>query len=169
MPAYILTGTPGSGKTAILRQLEVDGFTVVEEAATDVIALRQARGEAEPWNLPGFAADVLALQRRRWRDDPGVVVHDRSPICTVAWSRWMGVPAPEVEYDGYERVAFFVRQQGFVQPTAARRISYEDSLAFERVHEETYREYGFELVEVPPGPLAERVARITSRVRRAHG
>ncbi|MBM0260113.1 AAA family ATPase, partial [Micromonospora sp. 4G55] len=39
MPAYILTGAPGSGKTAILRQLEIDGHAVVEEAATDVIAL----------------------------------------------------------------------------------------------------------------------------------
>jgi hypothetical protein len=39
MPGYILTGAPGSGKTAILRQLELNGHTVVEEAATDVIAL----------------------------------------------------------------------------------------------------------------------------------
>ncbi|WP_422769812.1 AAA family ATPase [Plantactinospora sp. WMMC1484] len=47
MPAYILTGTPGSGKTAILRQLEVDGHTVVEEAATDVIAHRHALGQMD--------------------------------------------------------------------------------------------------------------------------
>jgi predicted ATPase len=45
---YILAGAPGSGKTAIIRQLELDGFGVVEEAATDVIALDQARGVAEP-------------------------------------------------------------------------------------------------------------------------
>ena len=46
MPAYILTGTPGSGKTAILRMLEDAGYLVVEEAATDVIALGQALGLA---------------------------------------------------------------------------------------------------------------------------
>ncbi|MEU0486543.1 AAA family ATPase [Streptosporangium sp. NPDC006013] len=52
MKRYILTGTPGAGKTAILRWLECDGHTVVEEAATDVIALHQARGEPKPWTKP---------------------------------------------------------------------------------------------------------------------
>ena len=48
--------------------------------------------------------------------------------------------------------------------TAARRISFADSLAFERVHEETYRDLGFRLVDipwaVPGGPLPNRVALI---------
>jgi len=43
MKRFILTGTPGSGKTAILRQLEMEGYGVVEEAATDVIALDRRR------------------------------------------------------------------------------------------------------------------------------
>ena len=50
MRRFILTGTPGAGKTAILRQLEIEGFSVVEEAATDVIALEQAKGVGEPWS-----------------------------------------------------------------------------------------------------------------------
>lgn len=54
MKRFILTGTPGAGKTVLLRQLEQDGFGVVEEAATDVIALQQAQGIAEPWTDPGF-------------------------------------------------------------------------------------------------------------------
>ena len=52
MRRFILTGAPGAGKTAILRQLELDGFSVVEEAATDMIALAQARGTMEPWDGP---------------------------------------------------------------------------------------------------------------------
>jgi predicted ATPase len=48
MPCYILTGAPGAGKTAVLRLLEVSGYRVVEEAATDVIALGHALGRAEP-------------------------------------------------------------------------------------------------------------------------
>ena len=35
MKRFVLTGTPGSGKTTIIRQLEIDGLSVVEEAATD--------------------------------------------------------------------------------------------------------------------------------------
>jgi predicted ATPase len=51
---------------------------------------------------------------------------------------------------------FFVRNQGRVEPTAARRITFEDSLVFEDVHERTYRELGFEPIDVPAGPLPWR-------------
>jgi predicted ATPase len=54
MRRFIITGAPGAGKTAIIRQLELDGFSVVEEAATDVIAAAQARGTAQPWTHPSF-------------------------------------------------------------------------------------------------------------------
>jgi hypothetical protein len=39
MKRFILTGAPGAGKTAIIRQLEIDGFSVIDEAATDMIVL----------------------------------------------------------------------------------------------------------------------------------
>ena len=55
---FIITGTPGAGKTAIIRQLELDGFSVVEEAATDVIAAAQAQGRVEPWTHPSFIDQV---------------------------------------------------------------------------------------------------------------
>jgi predicted ATPase len=174
MRAYILTGTPGSGKTAILRMLEDAGYLVVEEAATDVIALGHALGRDEPWAGPGFIDKVVALQRARQdRALAGgsgeTVFCDRSPVCTLALSRYAGLdPSPalaaavdRVLADGrYAKTAFFIRNQGFVQLTAARRISFADSLAFERIHEQAYRDLGFQLIDVPAGPLADRVARI---------
>jgi predicted ATPase len=45
-----------------------------------------------------------------------------------------------------------------VERTAARRITLADALTFERIHEDTYRELGFELVEVPAAPLPARMA-----------
>jgi predicted ATPase len=174
MLRYVLTGTPGSGKTAILRQLEHDGFGVVEEAATDAIALKLALGQPEPWARPAFIDEILALQRQREllarpaRDDLAVFF-DRSPVCTLALSRFLGLPPSRMLADEIDRVlrdqiycetVFFVRSLGFVTPTAARRISLEDSLLFEDVHEQTYRELGFRLIEVPAGPLASRVKQV---------
>jgi predicted ATPase len=65
MPGYILTGSPGAGKTAVLRLLEIGGYVVVEEAATDVIALENALGREEPWSDHGFIDKVITLQRQR--------------------------------------------------------------------------------------------------------
>lgn len=181
MPSYVLTGAPGAGQTAILRLLEANGYPVVEEAATDVIALGHALGNAEPWHDPDFIDKVVVLQRQRQesiRDTEGTAVFfDRSPACTLALSRYLGFTASRllgtevsrvIAERTYEPLAFFIRNQGFVQPTPARQISFQDSLAFERLHEQVYRELGFQLIEVPARPLADRVALIKQTVSQHH-
>ncbi|MCX4745335.1 AAA family ATPase [Kitasatospora sp. NBC_01287] len=173
MHRYILTGTPGAGKTSILGELAALGNHTVAEAATDVITAEQARGEPEPWTRDDFVEQVTALQRDRQLRapvaGPGLQLYDRSPVCTHALSVFQGRPVPPglaaelariVQERIYRPQVLFVRQLGFCEPTAARRISFADALEFERVHEESYRAFGFELVEIPPGPLAERVARV---------
>ena len=62
---FILTGAPGAGKTIALRQLEAMGHPVVEEAATDVIALAHAKGVAEPHLDPAFIDAIVTLQEQR--------------------------------------------------------------------------------------------------------
>ena len=59
MRRFILTGTPGSGKTAIIRQLELDGFSVVEEAATDVIALGRRGASLKHGSIPLSSTRLL--------------------------------------------------------------------------------------------------------------
>jgi predicted ATPase len=176
MKRYILTGTPGCGKTSIIRSLEVEGYLVVEEAATDIIALRQAQGIAEPHMHPSFIDDIINLQKQRqMRTDlaSGVQFYDRSPLCTYALSVWLGFPISMTLADEMERVAkaqiykkevFFIENLGFCEPTAARKISFEDSLKFEKVHEETYRSLGYECVRIAPQELAARVEQIKRHV-----
>jgi predicted ATPase len=170
MRRFILTGAPGSGKTAIIRQLELDGFSVVEEAATDVIALEQARGIAEPWMNPSFIDSIAELQRRRQirasRGPGELQFHDRSAICTVALAVYLGHPlsgalsceVKRLETEAiFQRRVFFIQSLGFIRPTEARRISLDDALRFERVHEETYRKLGFEHVPIAAESVLDRV------------
>lgn len=197
MKRYILTGTPGAGKTTVLRRLEEMGYAVVEEAATDVIARGQARGEPEPWTGETFIDRVVALQREREREretaaraadpagnpvgdpiaDPtaGVRIFDRSPICTHALSVYLNRPvsaALSAELDriaragSYRREVFFLRNLGFCEPTAARRIDFEESLRFERVHEESYRAFGYEPIDIAAADPNERAALISRTITR---
>ncbi|GAB3953631.1 AAA family ATPase [Kribbella albertanoniae] len=172
MQRYVLTGTPGSGKTSILQCLEEIGCHTVNEAATTVIAQAQALGESEPWSRASFIDDIVALQRRRQLETSGTIqVFDRSPVCTHALTTYLGWPVSAALSDELERVTseriyeqqvLFVRNLGFVQPTAARRISFQDSLTFEKIHEESYRLFGYDLVDIPAGDLAHRVAQVRS-------
>src|SRR5271156_924385 len=105
---YILTGAPGAGKTVIIRQLELDGFSVVEEAASDLIALSQAQGIAEPWTHPSFVDSVCDLQKRRLirssQEPVEVQFHDRSVICTAALAAYLGFRRSPGLYREHERV-----------------------------------------------------------------
>ena len=173
MKRFVITGAPGAGKTAIIRQLELDGFSVVEEAATDVIAAARERGTTEPWARPSFIDEIATLQKDRQirasRQPDEVQFHDRCAVCTAALAVYLGYPvspflAGELERVTqaaiYERQVFFVRNLGFVTPSEARRISLEDAVRFEKVHEQTYLNFGFELVWVEPGSVMERARTI---------
>jgi predicted ATPase len=170
MRRFIVTGAPGAGKTAIIRQLELDGFSVVEEAATDVIAAAQAQGTLQPWTHPSFIDVVVKLQRDRqirasYQPDK-VQFHDRCAVCTAALAVYLGHPYTPLLTSELQRIkkeaiyqqqVFFIRNIGFIAPTEARRISFEDSVRFEKIHEEVYRDFGFELISVDPASLRERV------------
>jgi predicted ATPase len=182
MRRFIITGAPGAGKTAIIRQLELDGFGVVEEAATDVIATAHAQGTVEPWRDPSFIDAIARLQRERqirasYQPDE-VQFHDRCVVCTAALAVYLGYPfssslSSELERVNkeaiYQKRVFFIRNLGFVTPTDARRISFEESVRFERIHEEIYGEFGFELISVEAGSITERVNIVKAGVVGAAG
>lgn len=139
---------------------------------------RRALGNDEPWTDPG----VRRRDRRRAAAAPAGVTSIRRrgpalrpfPICTLALTWYLDRPVTDllaaeidrvVRAGSYERRVFFVRPIGFVRATAAHRISFEDSLRFERLHEQAYRTHGFELVDVPDGEVTERAAAIDQLIR----
>lgn len=182
MTRYVLTGAPGSGKTTVLHALRACGYAVVDEAATEVMASQVVLGVEAPWERTEFL-DLIVTRQHAQRVaadalDASVQFYDRSPVCTLALARFLDHPVTATLADEvdevlreqlFEPVVFFVRLLGFIEPTLARRISYEESVAFERVHEVVYREHGFDLVNVPAASVSERVALIEAHVARGRG
>ncbi len=169
---FIFTGTPGSGKTSVILALKRLGHVVIPESATDVIAEEQAKGTMCPWEQADFVDKIVLTQKLRQLNAKGELqFFDRSPFCAYALGRYSAhwhhrdfTPSPILlaEVDRclkagiYQHKVFFFENLGFIEPTSARKISYEDALIFEQIHLDVYKEFGFEIVLVPKNTIEER-------------
>lgn len=169
---FIFTGTPGSGKTSVIQELEKLRHVVIHESATDVIAQEQTKGIMHPWEHHDFVDKIVRMQKSRQMNTEGELqFYDRSPFCAYALGRYSShphnsnfTPSPVLldEIDRclkmkvYQNKVFFFENLGFIKHTDARKISYEDALIFQQIHLDVYRKFGFEIVLVPKKSIAER-------------
>ena len=170
MKRYILTGTPGCGKTSIITVLKNKNYTVIHEAATDIIACEQKLGNERPWEQQSFIDKIINLQKQRQiladNISSSIQFYDRSPICTYALAKYLNVGPSEILLNEIERIqskniyqnkVFFIENLGFCTQTDARKISFEESLIFEKIHAETYVQFGYKCIQIPVLPLLNRV------------
>jgi predicted ATPase len=129
-----------------------------------------AAGAAAPGTAAARTAAVGGLD--------GVQFFDRSPVCTLALARFLGHPESPALARELDRIAeagiyqpkvFFVRLLGSIEPTAARRITYAESLEFERVHETEYSQLGYHLVDIPPMSITLRAGLVARYGIYPHG
>lgn len=173
---YILTGTPGSGKTSIINILKNQHYSIIDESATDIIAQEQNKGHNRPWEQENFIDKIIHLQKQRQIEADTIVplqFYDRSPFCTYALARYLHIEPSETLLDEIERIlknkiyenkVFFIENLGFCTPTDARQISFEESLIFEQTHTEIYTQFGCECIKIPVLPLQKRVNLLLSLI-----
>lgn len=177
MKRVILTGTPGCGKTSIIQGLDKRGYSIVTEAATDVIDDEQLHGTPEPWLKADFIDKIIAVQKQRQLQAANVKTdlqfYDRSPLCTYALSIYLGfepssVLLEEIERikknEIYERQVLFVENLGYCEPSKARQISFEQALVFEKIHADVYLKFGYECVTVPAAAVNKRIETVLGLV-----
>jgi predicted ATPase len=173
---YIITGCSGGGKSAIIDALKARGFLGVDEAGRQIVQ-EQMRigGDGTPWQDQMKFRELLLsryidlFQQVTERTRP--VFFDRGIPELIMFSWLLNVPFPQpyriaAEQYRYSRKVFIVPPWPEIFKTdEERRHSYEDALAMYRLTPEAYREFGYELIEVPKAPVSERVEFILSHVR----
>lgn len=164
----VLTGGPGSGKTTLLEALAAAGHATSPEAGRAIIRRQQAiDGEALPWKDRALFAELM-LDREleahaRAESADGSVFFDRGVPDVVGYLTLCGLPVPA----HMERAAQDIRydRRVFIAPVwpeifgqdAERKQDLDEARRTFDAMAETYPRFGYELIELPQAPVAERL------------
>jgi len=165
---FIITGGPGAGKTTLLDALAAHGFHRTIEAGRAIIQDQVAiDGPAVPWRDPAlFAEAMLVFDMHSYRlaeNTLGTVFFDRSVPDMVGYMRLMGLPVPTHMLKA--AATFRYNRRVFIAPfwpeiftnDRERKQSPEEARRTCESIENTHRELGSEIIELPKSSVAERV------------
>jgi predicted ATPase len=164
---YIVTGAPGSGKTAILDRVGA-GIRCVGEAAREVLVeQRSVDGIGTPDRDASLFLDLL-LERsidkhvaaENWE---GSVVFDRGIPDCVAYAVMLGVDATRSllasqRHRYNNEVLLLEPWEEIYVVDEERTMSFADTVAFHRALTDAYERAGYSLVEVPRDSIDNRAA-----------
>jgi predicted ATPase len=172
---FILTGAPGSGKTAILGRLGNE-FRCVDEPAREVLAEQRATGGRGTWDQDASLFVHLLLQRSiekyaMARRSGDTVVFDRGiPDCIVYAVRAGTDPTPSLEAaDAYRyqpHVLFLEPWSDIYQTDQERIMSFDDTVSFGKSLRDVYERSGYTLVDVPRDSIADRATFVRMSIAR---
>jgi predicted ATPase len=161
----ILTGAPGSGKTAILDLLEPTVRCVREPARAIILEQRAIGGAGTSDRDPSLFVELL-LQRsiedhEGALQQGGLVVFDRGIPDCIAYAVELGVdPVPSVRASEVHRyrgeVLVLEPWEDIYVTDDERTMSFADTLRFHEALVDAYAGAGYALVQVPRLPVEDR-------------
>lgn len=164
---HVLTGAPGSGKTAILDELAAV-VPNMGEPAREILAEQRATGGAgTPDRDPSRFVELLLLRsiekHRAAQQLAGSVLFDRGLPDCVAYSIVLGIdPTPSLRasdvYRYGRRVLLLEPWKEIYVTDDERTMSFAATKGFQEAIKDAYDRTGYTLLEVPRGSVAERAA-----------
>ncbi len=170
----IITGAMGSGKSTVLKLLKARGITVVEEPARQILAeQRSIADEGVPERNPKLFTQLMLsramYQYKQMQDMNGTVIYDRGVPDNIAYAKLFGLnylPAQNAAnlYRYNPHVFVFPAWQEIYTTDEERLMSFAAAKAFGDEVCIIYKDYGYELIEVPCVPPDERIRFIMEKI-----
>lgn len=167
MKRILLIGSPGSGKTTVLSELEKRGYVCFKEVSREIILEAKKRGIDQLFlsNPDEFNQKLLsgriAQHKACIQHEGNYVFIDRGLPDIIAYNNYINVPTEEKVIKAsieltYDFVFLFPAWKKIFKNDNERYESFEEALKIQENLKETYIKHGYDICEVPVGDISER-------------
>jgi predicted ATPase len=173
---FILTGAMGSGKSTILKLLQKQAFTCVEEPARKILKeQRGIHGQGTPEKNPELFTNLLLSrsisQYESMLNTSKPVIFDRGIPDKVGYADIFGVDVqPFISASNqyrYNRHVFFLPAWKEIYRTDdERKMSFKQAHSFGDKIREIYTDLGYQLIDVPLGSPTSRAEFVMKTIKR---
>ncbi|HEX4887311.1 MAG TPA: AAA family ATPase [Luteibaculaceae bacterium] len=173
-----ITGGPGSGKTSVVEELALMGYTTLPEAARQIIQLELQKGSDKlPWkDVVGFSELVYESIRRQMNSIPedNWVFTDRTAIDVLAYLQAAGkdrpdsIPANPMQNRLYPVVFFAPFWEAIYRADSERRETIVQAKKISEYIYTTYVNLGYQVIELPLADVKTRARFILNQLQLVH-
>ena len=165
----VITGGPGTGKTTIIDGLIERGHSCFSEISREITLEAKKQGIEQLFLEKPLLFSELLLEGRKKQfhnalnETAATIFIDRGIPDILAYMHYIGDSYPSFfdaacKDHGYTKVFILPPWKEIYESDEARYENYEQAtLIFDHL-KETYKKYGYNLIEVPKGTIAERIA-----------
>jgi predicted ATPase len=174
---FVITGGPGAGKTTVLHELTRRGFACVPEVARQIIREQMgSNGDALPWgNTARYAELMMERSVARYRENLGCREPrflDRGIPDTLCYAGIIGLDANAIVSMRQTCETYRYNQRAIITPPweqiyttdGERKQTFAEAVDVYGRMAETYRDCGYELIQLPKISPRERADFILRRL-----
>lgn len=171
----VLLGGPGTGKSTLINELVARGYCCYPEISREVTLEAQKRGIEQLFlEQPLLFSEMLLEGRiqqfkKAYEEPDNVVFIDRGIPDVVAYMDYIGDQYPEHFTDAcknykYSKTFILPPWEEIYQSDTERYENFEQAVEIQNHLIETYKKYGYDLIEVPKDTIENRILYILDKI-----
>lgn len=164
----VVTGSPGTGKTAIIKALSEKGFVCFPEISREITLEARVQGVEQLFLEDSLLFSQKLLDRRTQQfyeaenASGNIVFLDRGIPDIIAYMDYIGAGYPSCFIEAckkyiYDAVFLLPPWKEIYVPDSERYESFQQAIAIHHYLEKTYKKYGYHIVKIPKGKISARV------------
>lgn len=175
----VITGGPGSGKTALVNFLEKEGYSVMHEVSRDVTLQAQKEGIEQLFLEDPILFSEKLMEGRIKQFNAGeecdgpVLFYDRGMPDVTAYLDFAGTNYPENFSENclkhrYDSIFVLPPWEEIYEQDNERYESFEQAEKIFQFLKNGYENYGYLIHEVPVGSIKQRVEFILETIKKLY-